>query len=90
MHPTKPLEDCWEAAAAMTWVFVAWSHRRALPPMSFLLKLAWKILGVPPASTVKDAKASIIFELVREGRPYIQQYLVAMSTSKRAYLNPLA
>ena len=88
MRSTNQFDDCREAGAAMTLIFSFWSHQRALPPISFLSKSAWKVLVAPPASTVNDAKASIMLELVREGRPYIQQYLVATTTSRRAYLNP--
>ena len=63
-------------------------HRRVFSPINFLSKSEWNLWVRRPASALNCSSAKVIDVYDSEDIPYSQQYLVATSTSSRAYRCP--
>ena len=56
----RPFKDLRLDGAAMMFGSLSWIQLRDLPPMSFLLKPQWNILGNCPSSDLNDSRADVM------------------------------
>ena len=88
VRSANPLEF-WRPAEAMIMLEPFDSiHQRAFTPINFLSKSEWNLWGRHPTSALNGSNADVIDVDDNDVISYNQHYLVATSTSSRAYVWP--